>query len=60
MSEPFSACLYLLDRHVDRGDGGRTALTGPGGDLTYADLHDRVRRTAAGCAASGWRPSRGC
>ncbi|MFC5747424.1 benzoate-CoA ligase family protein [Actinomadura rugatobispora] len=56
MSEPFNACRYLLDRHVDRGDGGRAALTGPGGDLTYAELHDRVRRTAAGLCGIGLAP----
>ncbi|MEV5750542.1 benzoate-CoA ligase family protein [Actinoallomurus sp. NPDC052308] len=56
MSEPFNACLYLLDRHLERGDGDRLALTGAGGDLTYARLHERVRRTAAGLRAIGLLP----
>ncbi|OLT13671.1 benzoate--CoA ligase [Actinomadura sp. CNU-125] len=52
----FNASLYLLDRHLDRGDGDRLALTGPGGDLTYAQLHDRVGRTAAGLRGTGLLP----
>ncbi|GAA4126730.1 benzoate-CoA ligase family protein [Actinomadura keratinilytica] len=56
MSEPFNACHYLLDRRIEQGDGGRLALTGPGGDLTYAQLHERVRRTAAGLRGIGLLP----
>jgi benzoate-CoA ligase family protein len=56
MSEPFNASLYLLDRHLERGDGDRLALTGAGGDLTYAQLHERVRRTAAGLREVGLLP----
>ncbi|MGP4026016.1 benzoate-CoA ligase family protein [Actinomadura sp. 3N407] len=56
MSELFNASLYLLDRHVERGDGDRLALTGAGGDLTYAELHERVRRTAAGLRETGLLP----
>jgi acyl-coenzyme A synthetase/AMP-(fatty) acid ligase len=56
MTEVFNASTYLLDRHLDRGDGDRLALTGVGGDLTYAALHDRVVRTAAGLRALGLRP----
>ncbi|MEV5703809.1 benzoate-CoA ligase family protein [Actinoallomurus sp. NPDC052274] len=56
MSESFNACLYLLDRHLERGAGDRLALTGAGGDLTYAQLHERVRRSAAGLRAIGLLP----
>jgi len=56
MSGSFNASVHLLDRHVERGDGGRLALTGPGGDLTYVQLHDRVVRTAAGLRAVGLLP----
>jgi benzoate-CoA ligase family protein len=56
MSEPFNACLYLVDRHLERGDGDRLALTGAGGEFTYAQLHERVRRTAAGLRAIGLLP----
>jgi acyl-coenzyme A synthetase/AMP-(fatty) acid ligase len=56
MSEPFNACHYLLDLHVDQGRGDRLAITGTSGDVTYAQLHDRVRRTAAGLRAIGLLP----
>ena len=54
--ELFNACEYLLDRRLAAGDGPRTALAGPEGDINYADLHDRVCRTAAGLKAAGLRP----
>jgi benzoate-CoA ligase family protein len=56
MAELFNACDYLLDRRLAAGDGARPALTGTGGDLTYAELHDRVCRTAAGLRAIGLQP----
>ncbi|WP_248962833.1 benzoate-CoA ligase family protein [Sphaerisporangium perillae] len=56
MTEPFNASAYLLDRHLERGDGDRLALTGAHGELTYAQLHDRVLRTAAGLRQAGLRP----
>jgi benzoate-CoA ligase family protein len=56
MSESFNASLYLLDRHVEQGGDGRLALTGTGGDFTYAHLHERVQRTAAGLRSIGLRP----
>ena len=56
MAQLFNACEYLLDRRLAAGDGQRIALTGPPGDLTYAELHDRVRRTAAGLRATGVQP----
>jgi benzoate-CoA ligase family protein len=52
----FNACEYLLDRRIEAGDGGRLAITGPAGDLTYAQLHDRVRRAATVLAESGLLP----
>jgi benzoate-CoA ligase family protein len=56
MAQLFNACDYLLDRRLADGDGQRTALTGAAGDLTYAELHDRVCRTAAGLRATGLQP----
>ncbi len=56
MGQLFNACEYLLDRRVAAGDGQRVALTGPVGEVTYADLHDRVCRTAAGLREIGVRP----
>ena len=56
MTELFNASTYLLDRHIDAGGGGRLALTGGSGDVSYAELHDRVRRTAAGLRRIGVQP----
>ncbi len=56
MSERFNASEYLLDRHVAAGQGGRLALTGVAGDVTYDDLLTRVRGVAAGLRASGLQP----
>ncbi|TVZ00802.1 benzoate-CoA ligase family protein [Trebonia kvetii] len=56
MTQLFNASEYLLDRRIAAGDGARVALTGPAGDLSYAELHDRVRRTAAGLRAAGVQP----
>jgi benzoate-CoA ligase family protein len=52
----FNACEYLLDRRLAAGDGQRTALTGPAGEVTYAELHGRVRRAAAGLREIGLQP----
>jgi benzoate-CoA ligase family protein len=56
MAQLFNASEYLLDRRLAAGDGDRLALTGPVGDLSYAELWDRVRRTAAGLRAVGVQP----
>ena len=56
MTELFNASVYLLDRRIAGGDGARLALTGGPGDLTYAQLHDRVCRTAAGLRRAGVQP----
>ncbi|MGB6453624.1 MAG: benzoate-CoA ligase family protein [Streptosporangiaceae bacterium] len=56
MAQLLNACEYLLDRRLAAGDGDRIALTGPAGDLTYLELHDRVCRTAAGLRRVGLRP----
>src|SRR5579875_75266 len=52
----FNACEYLLDRHVASGAGNRLALTGVAGEATYAQLHDRVLRTAVGLRSTGLQP----
>jgi benzoate-CoA ligase family protein len=56
MARLFNACEYLLDRRLAAGDGQRIALAGPAGDVSYADLHDRVCRTAAALRAIGLQP----
>jgi len=56
MEQLFNACEYLLDRRLAAGDGQRVALTGPAGEFSYASLHDRVCRTAAGLRAVGVQP----
>src|SRR4030095_12852874 len=55
-TELFNASEYLLDRRVAAGDGDRLALTGPGGDLSYAQLLDSVRRTSSVLVELGLRP----
>jgi benzoate-CoA ligase family protein len=52
----FNASEYLLDRRLAAGDGGRVAFVGGAGDVTYADLHDRVCRTAHGLRGLGLAP----
>jgi benzoate-CoA ligase family protein len=52
----FNACEYLLDRRIAAGDAGRLALTGPAGEVTYGELHERVVRTAAGLRGLGLQP----
>jgi len=42
MAQLFNACEYLLDRRIAAGDGQRVALTGPAGDVSYAELYDLV------------------
>jgi benzoate-CoA ligase family protein len=56
MAQLFNACEYLVDRRLAAGDGQRTALTGPGGVVSYAHLYDQVCRTAAGMREIGLRP----
>jgi benzoate-CoA ligase family protein len=56
MAQLFNACEYLLDQRLADGDGQRLALTGVAGDLTYAQLHDQVCRTAVGLRALGLQP----
>ena len=54
--ERFNACEYLLDRRVKAGDGGRLAITGAGGQFSYAELLQLVQRTAAGLREIGLEP----
>ncbi|WP_245645582.1 benzoate-CoA ligase family protein [Pseudonocardia acaciae] len=53
--EVFNAADYLVHRRVALGDGDRVALRFPGGELTYAEVSERVRAVAAGLSALGVR-----
>ena len=50
---PFNASDYLLDRHIRAGRGDRLALTGVAGDLSYAELAERVGHAARGLRGLG-------
>jgi benzoate-CoA ligase family protein len=52
----FNASEYLLDRHVRAGGGDRIALTGVAGELSYAELAQRVRQAARGLRRLGLQP----
>ena len=56
MSEPFNAAHYLVDRHVEAGDGDKTAVISGGTRLSYAQLRDRSAAFAAGLRAVDVRP----
>ena len=56
MSEPFNAAQYLVDRHVDAGDGDRTAVVSGSQRLSYTDLRDLSAAFAAGLRAVDVRP----
>jgi benzoate-CoA ligase family protein len=56
MTELFNASEYLLDRQVSAGDGARLALTGIAGDLSYAELLERVSNLASGLRGLGLQP----
>jgi len=56
MPELFNAAQYLVDRHVESGAGGRTAVVTPDATLDYAALAAEVHRVAGGLRAIGVRP----
>jgi len=56
MPEAFNAADYLLTAATRPETADRTALTGPGGDVTYRELAALTGRAAAGLQALGLRP----
>jgi benzoate-CoA ligase family protein len=56
MSELFNAAQYLVDRHVDAGDGDRTAVLTGDRRLSYTDLRDLSAQFAAGLRGADVRP----
>lgn len=56
MTQLFNASDYLVDRQLSAGNGSRLAVTGAGGDASYADLHGHVERTATVLRELGLQP----
>ncbi|MGQ4615587.1 benzoate-CoA ligase family protein [Nocardia sp. R7R-8] len=52
----FNAAHYLVDRHLENGYGGRTAVVTSQRTLTYAELAQEVHRVAGALRALGLRP----
>jgi benzoate-CoA ligase family protein len=48
MSEQFNAAHYFVDRHVEAGNGDRTAVRSMGRQLSYRELQDLSSAFAAG------------
>jgi len=55
MHEHFNAATWLVDRHVDAGDGARIAVIQGDDNYTYADVKQLSERAASGLAALGVR-----
>jgi benzoate-CoA ligase family protein len=56
MREPFNASEWLVDRHVDAGDGDRIAIRSGGRTFTYSDVKGHVEQAAGALRALGVRP----
>jgi acyl-coenzyme A synthetase/AMP-(fatty) acid ligase len=55
MHEHFNVSEWLVDRHVDAGNGDRIAIRSGGESFTYADVLHRVEAAAAGLRVLGVR-----
>jgi benzoate-CoA ligase family protein len=55
MHEHFNVSEWLVDRHVEAGNGDRIAIRSGGASLTYAEVLGRVEEAAAGLRALGVR-----
>ena len=61
MPQLFNACEYLLDRRLAAGDGPRSALTGPAGDVQLRGAaRPGTPNGGVVCGDSGCSPSSGC
>lgn len=56
MHETFNASEWLVDRHVDAGNGGRVAIRSGDETFDYAEVQRRVRSVAGALRALGVRP----
>jgi benzoate-CoA ligase family protein len=52
----FNAGVWLLDRHIEEGNGDRIALRCGGSSTTYAQLLDMTQRVSTGLRSLGVRP----
>lgn len=55
MPEPFNAATWLVDRHLDHGRGGSTAVVCGDESWTYAQLHQATVAAAGAFTALGLR-----
>lgn len=53
---PFNASVWLLDRHVEQGNGDRVAVRYRGDSYSYRKILEQTERVAAGLRTSGVRP----
>ncbi|MEO7094060.1 MAG: benzoate-CoA ligase family protein [Polyangiales bacterium] len=56
LPESFNSADWFVGRHVREGRGARLAIVSDEGELTYAELDDRVRRFASAVRAAGIHP----
>ena len=56
MSEHYNAASWLVDRHVDNGDGDRVAIRCQGRSTTYHELQQEIWRAQALLASFGTAP----
>ena len=56
MHDHFNASEWLLDRHLEAGDGERIAVRCLGQSITYEELQGRVVQTSGALRAMGVRP----
>jgi benzoate-CoA ligase family protein len=56
MHESFNASTWLVDRHVEAGDGDRVAVICEDQSYTYSDIAQEVARSAAALRSLGVRP----
>ena len=56
LHEPFNASHWLVDRHIEAGDGERIAIICQGRQYTYAQVLASVEACAASLRAIGVRP----
>ncbi len=56
MHDHYNVSEWLVDRHVDSGNGDRVAIRAGGESVTYAEVLDHVEAAAAGLRALDVRP----